>query len=75
MTAIYKMTYNKIMFDKNAGRNLEKYVVIVNNLYKAKQLTEKERDELLSLIGWYDHPFKRYYYERRIINGKWSKNK
>ena len=41
MTAIYKMTYNKIMFDKNAGRNLEKYVVIVNNLYKAKQLTEK----------------------------------
>ena len=51
MTAIYKMTYNKIMFDKNAGRDLEKYVVIVNNLYKAKQLTEKERDELLSLIG------------------------
>ena len=51
MTAIYKMTYNKIMFDKNEGRDLKKYVVIVNNLYKAKQLTEKERDELLSLIG------------------------
>ena len=45
------MTYNKIMFDKNAGRDLKKYVTIVNNLYKAKQLTEKERDELLSLIG------------------------
>ena len=75
MTAIYKMTYNKIMFDKKAGKDLEKYVVIVNNLYEAKQLTEKERDELLSLIGWSYHPFKLYYYERRIINGKWSKNK
>ena len=51
MTAIYKMAYNKIVFDKNAGKDLGKYVVIVNNLYKAKQLTEKERDELLSLIG------------------------
>ena len=63
------------MFDKNAGRDLEKYVAIVSNLYKTKQLTEKERDELLSLIGWSYHPFKLYYYERRIINGKWSKNK
>lgn len=51
MTAIYKMTYNKIMFDKKAGKDLGKYVAIVNNLYEAKQLTEKERDELLSLIG------------------------
>ena len=51
MTAIYKMTYNKIMFDKNVGKDLGKYVAIVNNLYEAKQLTEKERDELLSLIG------------------------
>ena len=51
MTTIYKMTYNKIVFDKKAGKDLEKYVVIVNNLYKAKQLTEKERDELLGLIG------------------------
>ena len=51
MTAIYKMTYNKIMFDKNAGRDLEKYVTIVNNLHKAKQLTKEERDELLNLIG------------------------
>ena len=51
MTTIYKMTYNKIMFDKKAGKDLGKYVIIVNNLYEAKQLTEKERDELLSLIG------------------------
>lgn len=51
MSAIYKMTYNKIMFDKKVGRNLKKYVVIVNNLYKAKQLTEEERDELLGLVG------------------------
>ena len=51
MSTIAKMTYNKIVFDKNAGKDLEKYVVIVNNFYEAKQLTEKERDELLSLIG------------------------
>lgn len=48
---VYKMTYNKIMFDKNAGNDVTKYVVIVNNFYNAKQLTEKERDDLLELIG------------------------
>ena len=51
MTAIYKMTYNKIVFDKKAGKDLEKYVVIINNLYEAKQLTKEECDELISLIG------------------------
>ena len=51
MSTIAKLTANKIAFDIAMGNDVQKYIRVVNNFYKAKQLTEKERDELLSLIG------------------------
>ena len=51
MSTIAKLTANKIAFDIAMGNDVQKYIRVVNNFYKVKQITEEERDDLLSLIG------------------------
>ena len=50
MSTIAKLTASKIAFEITMGNDVQKYVRVVNNFYKVKQITEKERDDLLALI-------------------------
>ena len=50
MSMIAKLTASKIAFEISMGNDVQKYVRVVNNFYKVKQITEKERDDLLALI-------------------------
>lgn len=50
MSTIAKLTANKIAFEIAMGNDVQKYARVVNNFYKVKQITEKERDDLLALI-------------------------
>ena len=50
MSTIAKLTANKIAFEIAMGNDVQKYVRVVNNFYRVKQITEKERDDLLALI-------------------------
>ena len=50
MSTIAKLTANKIAFDIAMGNNVQKYVRVVNNFYKIKQITAEERNDLLELI-------------------------
>ena len=50
MSMIYKLTASKIAFEIAMGNDVQKYVRVVNNFYKVKQITEEERDDLLELI-------------------------
>ena len=50
MSTIAKLTANKIAFDIAMGNDVQKYIRVVNNFYKVKQITEEERDDLLELI-------------------------
>lgn len=50
MTTIAKMTASKIAFEIAMGNDVQKYVRVVNNFYRVKQITEQERDDLLELI-------------------------
>ena len=50
MSMIAKLTANKIAFDIAMGNNVQKYIRVVNNFYKVKQITAEERDDLLELI-------------------------
>ena len=50
MSIIAKLTASKIAFEIAMGNDVQKYVRVVNNFYKVKQITEKERDDLLALI-------------------------
>ena len=47
---IYKMTLNKINYEISMVNDVEKYLKIVNNYYRVKQITLAERDSLLELI-------------------------
>lgn len=49
-TMIAKMTASKIAFEIAMGNDVQKYVRVVNNFYKVRQITEQERDDLLELI-------------------------
>ena len=50
MSTIAKLTANKIAFEIAMGNDVQRYVRVVNNFYKVKQITEEERDDLLELI-------------------------
>lgn len=50
MNMIAKMTASKIAFEISMGNDVQKYVRVVNNFYRVKQITEQERDDLLELI-------------------------
>ena len=50
MSMIAKLTASKISFEIAMGNDVQKYVRVVNNFYKVKQITEKERNDLLALI-------------------------
>lgn len=49
-TMIAKMTASKIAFEIAMGNDVQKYVRVVNNFYRVRQITEQERDDLLELI-------------------------
>ena len=49
-TMIAKLTASKIAFEIAMGNDVQKYIRVVNNFYKVKQITEKERNDLLALI-------------------------
>ena len=50
MSMIAKLTASKIAFEIAMGNDVQKYVRVVNNFYKVKQITAEERDGLLELI-------------------------
>ena len=50
MSTIAKLTANKIAFDITMGNDVQKYIRVVNNFYKVKQISEEERNDLLELI-------------------------
>ena len=50
MSMIAKLTASKIAFEIAMGNDVQKYIRVVNNFYKVKQITEEERDDLLELI-------------------------
>ena len=50
MSTIAKLTANKIAFDITMGNDVQKYIRVVNNFYKVRQISEEERNDLLELI-------------------------